>query len=88
MRSVRVCLLAVTALARTACSSVVGGQKTGDSKGLVVYTSSGRARAPLTARPGDTVGLRALGGCLVPLDRPVSPVPARGAAAAATAPSG
>ncbi|MHC5259006.1 TOBE domain-containing protein [Streptomyces sp. UC4497] len=45
-------------------------------------------RAPLTARPGDTVGLRALGGCLVPLDRPVSPVPAQGAAAAATSPSG
>jgi iron(III) transport system ATP-binding protein len=45
-------------------------------------------RAPLTARPGDRVGLRALGGCLVPLDRPVSPVPAQGAAAAATAPSG
>ncbi|MGW2339688.1 ABC transporter ATP-binding protein [Streptomyces sp. NPDC001661] len=45
-------------------------------------------RAPLTARPGDTVGLRALGGCLVPLDRSVSPVPAQGATAAATAPSG
>ncbi|WP_328630116.1 ABC transporter ATP-binding protein [Streptomyces sp. NBC_00356] len=45
-------------------------------------------RAPLTARPGGTVGIRALGGCLVPLDRPVSPVPAQGAAAAATSPSG
>ncbi|MFZ3562569.1 ABC transporter ATP-binding protein [Streptomyces sp. BH055] len=45
-------------------------------------------RAPLTARPGDPVGLRALGGCLVPLDRRVSPVPAQGATAAATSPSG
>ncbi|MFJ9175867.1 ABC transporter ATP-binding protein [Streptomyces sp. NPDC102360] len=45
-------------------------------------------RAPLTARPGDTVGIRALGGCLVPLDDRVSPVPAQGAAAAATSPSG
>ncbi|MFF3489784.1 ABC transporter ATP-binding protein [Streptomyces sp. NPDC002795] len=45
-------------------------------------------RAPLTARPGDTVGLRALGGCLVPLDPGVSPAAAPGAAAAATSPSG
>ncbi|MGW0686854.1 ABC transporter ATP-binding protein [Streptomyces sp. NPDC002754] len=45
-------------------------------------------RAPLTARPGDRVGIRALGGCLVPLDDRVSPVPAQGAAAAATSRSG
>ncbi|MCX4835815.1 extracellular solute-binding protein [Streptomyces sp. NBC_01016] len=68
MRSVRVCVLAVTALALTACSSVVGGQKSGDSKGLVVYTSSGpEVTAPIVkafekAHPDIKVTLTAISG--------------------------